>query len=153
MENCKGFPCGVLAIDGTLVKIERPHDYEGWYCCKGFLAFNVQIVMDYTHKIRDFDIRPGSASNKQIFANSWFGQNIHQILPCNALVLANAGYTLMFHILTPYLENEIETVLERNYNYILSSTRMVVECGLGIFKNRFQIFLKPLNMAPRFEGD
>lgn len=140
MEDRKGFPRGYLAVDGTLIAIECPHDYEGWYCRKGWPAFNIQIVMDHRFKICDFDIRPVSSSDKQIFNNLFFGQNIHRILPVNGIVLANADYTLMVHVLTPYTNDKNTTADERLYTFIHSSTRMVVEGGLGLLKNRFQIF-------------
>lgn len=56
MEDRKGFPLAYFAIDGTLIAIERPHDYEGWNCRKGFPAFNVQAVVDYKHQIQDFNV-------------------------------------------------------------------------------------------------
>ena len=118
MEARKGFPHAYLAVDGTLIKIERPYDYEGWYCRKGYPAFNVQVVVDHTMRICDFDVRPGSASDKQIFSNSYFGQNIHKLLPKNGLILADAGYTLMYHVMTPYSENDDITLSDRLYNFI-----------------------------------
>ncbi|KAJ1568687.1 putative nuclease harbi1 [Nowakowskiella sp. JEL0078] len=44
-ENISRFPNACLAVDGTLIEIERPNDFEGWYCCKGYPAVNVQIVI------------------------------------------------------------------------------------------------------------
>ena len=79
----------------------------------------------------------------------FFGQNIHRLLPKFGLILADAGYTLMFHVMTPYAEDEGFGPLEANYNYLHLASRMVVECALGLLKNRFQIFLKPLNMSSR----
>ncbi|EEY65594.1 uncharacterized protein PITG_03099 [Phytophthora infestans T30-4] len=29
-----GFPGTIGAVDGTLIRISRPHDFEGWYCRK-----------------------------------------------------------------------------------------------------------------------
>ena len=81
MKNRKVFPHAYLAVDGTLIEIERPHNYKDWYCRKGYPAFNAQVVVDHTMQIRDFDIKPGSASDKQIFANSWFGQTFINCCP------------------------------------------------------------------------
>lgn len=41
-ETISGIPNVVGAIDGSLVKVKRFHDHEGWYCRKGFTAFNIQ---------------------------------------------------------------------------------------------------------------
>src|SRR5207244_676521 len=43
-EEVCGFPGACLAVDGSLFEIERPHDFQGWYCRKGYPAINVQIV-------------------------------------------------------------------------------------------------------------
>ncbi|KAJ1559563.1 putative nuclease harbi1, partial [Nowakowskiella sp. JEL0078] len=81
-ECCMGFekkelfPNCYLAVNGTLVEIERPKKFEGWYCQKGFPAFNVQIVVDHKMKICDLDIRPGCNPDKSVFSYSRFGNFI-----------------------------------------------------------------------------
>ena len=55
----------------------------------------------------------------------------------------------MLHVMTPYPIDEETTAWEYNYNYLHSASQMVVECALGLLKNWFQIFLKPLNMGAR----
>jgi hypothetical protein len=45
-EKIGGFPCTCASIDRSLIEIERPFDYEGWYCRKGFPAINLQGVVD-----------------------------------------------------------------------------------------------------------
>jgi hypothetical protein len=35
MYDVAGFTGAVLAVDGTLLEIERPADFEGWCCRKG----------------------------------------------------------------------------------------------------------------------
>ncbi|KAE9324344.1 hypothetical protein PF001_g3474 [Phytophthora fragariae] len=41
------FPGVVGAVDGTIIAIPRPHDFEGWYCRKGFPAVDVQAIVDH----------------------------------------------------------------------------------------------------------
>lgn len=36
-----GFPVVVSTITGTLIKIPRPHDFDGWYCREIFPAVDV----------------------------------------------------------------------------------------------------------------
>lgn len=43
-EARAGFPDAVGAVDCTLIRIQRPADYEGWYCRKNFPAVNVQAT-------------------------------------------------------------------------------------------------------------
>ena len=54
----KGFPDVVGAIDGTLIRIEKPSDYEGFYNRKRFASFNVQAVCDSKKKFLSFEIFP-----------------------------------------------------------------------------------------------
>ena len=79
MVEQKGFPFAYMVVNGSLIQIECPHDFEGWYCRKGYPAFNVQIVMDYKQNIHNFDKQPGLTSNKQISSNLYFGQTIHRL--------------------------------------------------------------------------
>ncbi|OWZ11135.1 hypothetical protein PHMEG_00015888 [Phytophthora megakarya] len=40
-----GFPDTIGAVDGTLVRIARPHDFEGWYCRKYFPAAGLHNML------------------------------------------------------------------------------------------------------------
>ncbi|KAI8812572.1 hypothetical protein BJ742DRAFT_735800 [Cladochytrium replicatum] len=33
-------------VDGTLIEIKRPHNFEGWNSRKGYTAINTQLVAD-----------------------------------------------------------------------------------------------------------
>ncbi|EGZ25270.1 hypothetical protein PHYSODRAFT_485604 [Phytophthora sojae] len=82
--------CG--AMDGTLIAINRLHDFEGWYNRKGFPSVNVQAVCDHRKRFLSFDVRPGSWSDAKIFQHSSFGRNISRLLPRGHHVLADSGY-------------------------------------------------------------
>jgi hypothetical protein len=56
-ENICGVPNVVGAVDGTLIPIHRFADFEGWYCRKGFPAFNVQVVVNHKKRFQSFSIR------------------------------------------------------------------------------------------------
>ena len=88
-----GFPRACLAIDG-FYEIDRPRDYEGWYCCKLCLTLNLQRVVDFKEAIRSYDFRAGLANDKAVFNYSEFGKNIHSIVPKRLVVVADAGYML-----------------------------------------------------------
>jgi hypothetical protein len=146
MYDVAGFPGAVLAVDGTLLEIERPADFEGWYCRKGYPAINMQVVVDYRKRIRSFSIRPGSANDQSIFNRSCFAEDIKELLQnTNYHVLADAGYLMLPYMLTPY---EITSTMPRSevvYNYKHSKTRIVVECALGLLKGRFRKLSMLLN--------
>ncbi len=55
-ESICGFPDAVLAIDRTLIRIDRLADWEKWYCRKGYPAFNTG----------------SSNANSVFFTTTWF---------------------------------------------------------------------------------
>ncbi|KAE9054829.1 hypothetical protein PF002_g33031 [Phytophthora fragariae] len=65
-----GFPGVVGAVDGTIIAIPRPHDFEGWYCRKGFPAVNVQAVVDHLGAFRSISIRSGSNNDQSLWNGS-----------------------------------------------------------------------------------
>ena len=146
-ERIAGFPNVVGAIDGTLIEIQRPDDYEGWYCRKGFCAFNVQAVCDWRRKFLSFAIFPGSMNDKSMFSSSDFGKNCHKYIPREKHLLGDAGYVLQNHLLTPFDIYEVMPKDQRIYNYLHSKTRIVVEGAFGILKQRFRVFSSPLNQS------
>jgi len=66
-ESIAGLPNTCLAVDGTLIEIDRPFDYEGWYSRKLRPQINVQIVCDARLIIRSYSMRPGSSNDKSLF--------------------------------------------------------------------------------------
>ena len=144
-EAICGFPNCCLAIDGSLFEIERPQEFVGWYCRKGYPAINCQLVVDHKARIRDYDMRPGSANDKSIFNYSDFGNRISTILPLKRFIVGDAGYTLSNSVMIPYPIEERMDPKEALYNYLHSRTRIVVERSIGILKNRFRILKLPLN--------
>ncbi|EGZ26524.1 hypothetical protein PHYSODRAFT_308319 [Phytophthora sojae] len=55
-----GFPGTIDAVNGTLIRIARRHDFEGWYCRKNYPAFNVQAIVGHCGLFRSISIRSGS---------------------------------------------------------------------------------------------
>lgn len=143
-----GFPDVYGAVDGTLFEISRPSEYDGWYCRKGYPAVNMQAVVDDRMHFMSFDIRPGSWNDRKIWAASRFGSSIDQRIPSSGHVIGDAGYTLDTTLLTPYIPHEEAgcrlNSTQRNYNFLHSSTRMVIECAFGLLKNRFRILKRVL---------
>jgi hypothetical protein len=152
-EEICGFPNCCFAIDGCLFEIERPYDFEGWYCRKGYPAINAQVVVDHQTRILSYDLRPGSANDKSIFNYSNFGQTVDEVLPPGKYGVADAGYCLTNRMLTPFPIEECMEESESLYNYLHSKTRITVERCFGSLKNRFRIFKSPLGQraAPNSE--
>lgn len=116
----------------------------GWYCRKNYPAFNVQGVVDSQKKFISYAIRPGSQNDKSVYNGSIFGQTCASLIPEDFYFVADAGYTLHTHLITPYKQKEGQPVQEVHFNKIHSQTRMKVENAFGILKNRFRILKAPL---------
>jgi hypothetical protein len=108
-------------------------------------SFNVQCVVDHRGKFISYSIRSGSQNDKQLFNRSWFGQHKHQCIPENCVFVADSGYKLFGHILTPYPISPHMSQEEKDYNFLQSSTRMRVEMAFGRLKSRFRLFKASLN--------
>jgi len=61
--------------------------------------------------------------------------------------LADAGYKLYSHIMTPFKIHDAMTRDESHYNYYHSKARMAVECAFGVWKQVFRLFNRKLNHA------
>jgi hypothetical protein len=142
-ENICGFPNVCGCIDGTLIEILRPSDYEGWYCRKMYPAINMQAIVDHKKRIMSYSIRPGSFNDAMIFKFSIDGSRIKNWIPRQGHLIGDQGYKLSYYLLIPYPE-DTRNPSERKYNYKLSATRMTVEQSFGILKNRFRILKEPL---------
>jgi hypothetical protein len=151
-EEVCGFPNVCFAVDGSLFQVERPYDFEGWYCRKGYPAINAQVVVDSRLRILSYDLRPGSANDRAIWRYSRFASEIEGKLPAGCYGIADAGYTLSARLLTPYAIEEKMTEDESLYNYLHSKTRIAVERAFGSIKNRFRILKTPLSQKGSSES-
>ncbi|ETV85762.1 hypothetical protein H257_02345 [Aphanomyces astaci] len=141
-------PGVVDAVDGTLIEIQRPKDYDGFYNRNGDLSLNIQAVVHAKTRFMSVDIRPGSYSDKKISKTSSFGYSISWKIPKGCFLLGDAGYTLMPWLITPFMAHEEHgnlSKLQKNFNYKDSSTRMSVECAFGRLKERFRILKTVMN--------
>lgn len=106
----------------------------------------MQAVCDHCKRYLSFDVRPGSWSDAKTFQHSSFGRNIDRLLPSVHHVLADSGYGVAPAVMTPYGDDGgTLTAIQASFNFYLSSTRMAIEGALGLLKQRFRIFKKPLD--------
>lgn len=145
-ERVCGFPDTIGAIDGTLIRIARPREHEGWYCRKGYPAVNVQAVVDSHARFLSCSIRSGSSNDQSLWNRSGFRQRLLQAIPERFHLVGDSGYKLWCHLLTPYPELEAFACPKKSlYNYCHSKTRIVVERAFGILKNRWRILLRKVD--------
>ncbi|KAF0703292.1 hypothetical protein AaE_015447 [Aphanomyces astaci] len=136
-------------IDGTLIEIQRPKDYDGFYNRHGDPSLNVQAMVDHTGAFTSVDIRPGSFSDRRIWKMSTLGRTFRTKFPCGSYIIGDSGYALFPWLIVPYLPheepNKTLSSCQRHFNYIHSSTRMVVECAFGRLKERFRMLKIPMS--------
>jgi hypothetical protein len=141
---CK-ITCAVGAIDGTFIKVssnsvpaeERIRHLNR----KGFISLIVQAVVDQNRQFMDVDCRTPGAQGDW---NAFLASPLHRLysatrnpLPEGHFLLADSGYFYHPLLLTPYARQQDYTREQRNFNYVHSRGRVVVEDAFGILKQRF----------------
>lgn len=143
-----GFPGVIGAIDCTHVPIVSPggNDAELFRNRKGWFSINVQIMCDSKMIIRNIVASwQGSTHDSRIFNESTLREKL-LTLPARNHILGDQGYPCMQYLLTP-LQNP-QTAAERRYNFVHSSTRMVIERVNGVLKRRFPCLGTLLRFTP-----
>lgn len=134
-----GFPGIIGALDGTHIEIKAPSENQQSYINrKKYHSLQLQAVCNSEMLFTDcFAGYPGSCHDSRVLRNSPLGANGLQL--CNGNhIIADGGYPLRRWILTPYRDNGHLTQEQKNYNYKLSSNRVVVERAFGLLKGRFR---------------
>lgn len=147
-----GFPGVIGAIDGTHIKIRAPPtDSASYINRKGFPSINLQVVCDscglFTHCYAG---EVGSVHDARVFRNSPvidFLQRPEMYFPNNSHIIGDAAYAIHPCVMVPFRDNGHLTNRQKNYNYCLSSTRMIVERAIGQLKIRFRILLDCLPLT------
>ena len=89
----RGHPNVILAVDGSsILGIDRPDDYEGFYSKNGTPGLNMQACVDAKKRFRFISIRAGSCNDQSMWNMSMFGINIGSIIPYGYVILGDAGY-------------------------------------------------------------
>ena len=90
--------------------------------------------------------------DSRIFRRSLLGQSmrpgspIAPMIPSGSFLIGDAGYPTNVSILLPY--PSVVNPANEWFNFIQSSTRIVVEQAFGKLKNRFHILLNSQNASP-----
>ena len=155
------FPMWAGAIDGTHIPIIAPVvDHTDYVNRKGYHSIVMQAVVDSMYLFRDVVVGwPGSVHDARIFSNSGlykkgnegtlFSSDVSETIQgCDIqpLLLGDPAYPLLPWLVKGYPENSNTSDVERHFNYMLSRARMTVENTFGMWKGRFQKFLKRVDM-------
>ncbi|XP_014668041.1 PREDICTED: LOW QUALITY PROTEIN: putative nuclease HARBI1 [Priapulus caudatus] len=135
---------GIIGADGTHIPILAPHHMPNAYVNrKWFHSISVQAVCDDTMFFTDIYAGwPGSVDDAKVFVNSPLGQSLreqpHPQCPGETFLIGNAAYPLYASLLTPFRDTGRLTQDQKNYNFVHSSSRMVIERAFGLLKGRFR---------------
>lgn len=130
---------GVLgAIDVTLIAIKAPTTHQEDYINrKGFHSMQLHAVCDHDMLFTDcFTGWPGSVHDARVLRNSPVYHD--GSFPRGSFLVGDSAYPLQSWLLTPFRDNGHLTAEQRNYNYLHSSTRMVIERAFSLLKGRFR---------------
>ncbi|KAL6737045.1 hypothetical protein Aduo_010720 [Ancylostoma duodenale] len=137
------------AIDGSLVPILRP-PHSGWeyYCRKGFCALNVVAVVDARGRFMNINSNfPGSVHDSTVYNMS----RIHDAftegsVPNGFCLIGDSGFANNNEIVTPF--RNPQTRSQRKFNETHKKMRVIVECVLGDWKERFKILETTIRLEP-----
>ena len=142
-QSLKGFPGVIGAIDGSHIPIRAPkEDPNSYFNRKSFHSIILQAVCnarcEFTHCCCG---APGSVHDARVFRNSAIANRLgnREYFPNNTHLLGDGGYTLHTNLLVPFRDNGHLTQQQRNFNYLLSATRVCIERAFGLMKVRFRI--------------
>ena len=135
-------------VDGTHIRITRPHNNENIYVCRRmFHSINVQVVCDHRHMITSFKAsHPGSMHDSTIFQESILCQEF-EAGQHRGLLIGDSGYRLLRFLLTPY--RVLGHAWQIAYNNSLKKTRVIIEMTIGILKRRFAVLHGEVRVQPR----
>ncbi|KAI3655748.1 hypothetical protein MP638_007282 [Amoeboaphelidium occidentale] len=135
-ETSRGFPSVAGVIDGCLVRIPRPVEYDGYYCRKQFPALNIQAVADHKISFMHIAIKPGCYNDAMIWKES--KESILPHIPRGNHILGDSGYAIESRLLIPYdQETSDSEPSARYFNRIFCGTRAIIEQTFGLWKQRF----------------
>ncbi|KAJ8916417.1 hypothetical protein NQ315_014628 [Exocentrus adspersus] len=137
--RAKGFPRVIGAIDGSHIRIDKPvDDSDSYIKRKSYHSIQMQAICDHEKKIIDLFVGyPGSVHDSRVFRNSSFYRTMAE--KCgDYFILADSGYPLTTHVLTPFRDRGQLTNRQINYNVKLCRNRYTIEHCFGILKQKFR---------------
>ncbi|XP_066585879.1 putative nuclease HARBI1 [Prorops nasuta] len=151
-SKLRGFPKVIGSLDGSFIRIKAPKEDSASYVCrKQFHAIQLQAVCNaksiFTHCYAG---HVGSVHDARIFRNSPLAEYIakpSKYFPSDTHIIADAAYAIHPNVMVPFRDNGHLTAHQKNYNFVLSSTRMTIERAFGLLKVRFRILLDCLPLT------
>lgn len=143
-ETMKGISGVLGAIDGTHIKIRAPSGKVHLYSNrKKYCSIVMQAVVENRKKFLDVHCgEPGSFHDSRVLRRSLLYRKASQeydvYFPNGTFLVGDCAYGPQRWLVPPYKDTGNLTQNQHRYNYLHSSTRMVVENAFGLLKNRFR---------------
>uniref|UniRef100_A0A8D8TFT5 Nuclease HARBI1 n=1 Tax=Cacopsylla melanoneura TaxID=428564 RepID=A0A8D8TFT5_9HEMI len=153
-----GFPGVIGAIDGSHISIRVPRNEADSYTNRKMgHSIILQAVCTSKKLFIDIDIgKPGRIHDARVLSLSKLSQYIETrniIIEDDHHILGDSAYPLKPWLLVPYKDFGHLTRQQRNYNYLHSKTRVVIENAFGLLKNRWQKCQKITTKDPKTAWD
>lgn len=132
---------------------------------KIFFSMVLMAVADANLRFVSIDVGSyGQESDSTVFRNSAFGSKLYleqlnipqpKLLPGTNddpqpfVFIGDEAFKVHTNLLRPFPQRELDYRI-RVYNYRHSRARRSVECAFGLLANKWQIFHKPIMVAPDF---
>ncbi|XP_024892965.1 putative nuclease HARBI1 isoform X2 [Temnothorax curvispinosus] len=132
------------AIDSTHIQILKPSSNARNYCNrKKFFSINLQAVVDadmlFTNIYRG---EPGSLHDARVFRRSSLYETAsmdkEMLFPGQTFLLGDSAYPCLQWLVPPFRDNGHLSPQQREFNFMYSSTRIVVERAFWQLKGRFR---------------
>lgn len=146
-EQKRKIPHILGAIDVTHIRIKKPVIHgSDYFNKKQYYSLALQAIVDPDKRFIDLYCgEPGSLHDSRILKKSQFYEQVlnnpNVIFPQNTFIISDSGYPAKNWLITPFKNNGHLTQQQRNFNFLHSSSRMVVENAFGLLKNRFRRLL------------
>lgn len=133
------------AIDCTHIKIEKPNMENARDYCnrKKYFSVILQAVVDANMNFTNIYCgQPGSLHDARVLRKSalYNSANEHReiFFPNGKFIIGDSAYPSLQWLVPPFRDNGHLTPFQTDFNFIHSSTRMVVEKAFGYLKGRFR---------------
>lgn len=146
-EEKTKIPGVIGCIDGTHIAIKAPKENkESYFNRKRRYSISLQGVVDCRKKfISVYCGEPGSLHDSRVLRRSDLYRKAHEDVSAyffnNTFLLGDSAYPSLDWIVPPFRDNGALTSLERRFNALHSSGRVIVEHVYGLLKGRFRRLL------------
>ncbi len=128
------------------IEIERPVDFEGWYCRKGYTAMNMQAVCDHKMRFTSYSIMSGCNNDKLLWQHSPIGINAQNWIPSGYHLVGDSGYKLLPWLMIPYADDDDFTKKRFNQKFQSANINSIHKSKNA--SKRIKIALAAYNIVP-----